>query len=203
MHSLLSYLKFHREGFTLIELLIAITILAIISAFGIASFNSATRSNAVLQQAQELKVLARKLRTDARAATKPSGCVNNGVVYGTYITFNQAANSYTYGISCFNSTTGASFSTQTTKTLKVPVVIDAATPYQRLTVLFSFDGTTAFYNFAFNPNTFSHVTAPSSPIPTDPTYLQVVSTSTIYRVYFSSTGLVCEQKSTVTTVCAQ
>ena len=101
----LSQTKSSNHGFTLVELLISIAIIVIVSAVGIAGFNSASQNSAVKSQAQEIKTLIRKLRTDAGAALKPTGaCTNDGIVYGSYIKFPINGTSITYGTSCFNKT---------------------------------------------------------------------------------------------------
>lgn len=147
MQKSLAQLKFSL-GFTLIELIIAIVIVAILTTIGIAGFNSASKVNAVKQQAQEIKSLARKLRTDATAAVKPAGlCQTNGVLFGTYINFSRNTNVIDYGVSCFDSTGTNDYSTHNEFNLNQGLL--QGTGYTtNLTIFFSFNGNVVFYDFS-------------------------------------------------------
>ncbi len=156
------------KGFTLVELLISVAIIVIISSFGIASFNGASQRSAVKSQAQELKTLIRKMRTDAGAAIKPvtgattatscrspiAGDSDLGIVYGSYINFNRGASNgsptVTHGISCFDST-GTNLSSSNTTQLKSGLVQGSAN-YANLTVFFGFDGEVKFFSGISQPS---------------------------------------------------
>lgn len=185
----------------MIELIIAIVIMVILTTIGVASFNSASRANAIQQQAQEIKSLARKLRTDASAAIKPSGnCQSLGEVYGTYITFQLNSANYSYGAACFDKTTPAtSYSTPSTETLPTGMIFTGS---GNLTILYSFNGTVGSTTNAAPPVSGNFPSALSSV-----TYLTINdgTASRNYRIGFSPSGLVCEEKATPvpTTPCAE
>ncbi len=181
-------------GFTLIELIIAIVIVVILTTIGVAGFNSASRANAIQQQAQEIKSLARKLRTDASAAVKPTGtCQTSGAVYGTYITFTSGSSNVTYGTSCWSPTSvaapGTDYSPATaTKSLSSPISISSATQ----TIFYAFDG--GVYFFPTVP-TRTDILGASTPASIYKVVITDGTTSRDYQIAFSPTGLVCEERS--------
>lgn len=198
------------KGFTLVELVISVAIIVIMSAVGIAGFNSASQNSAVKSQAQELKTLIRKLRTDAGAALKPTGaCTTDGTVYGSYIKFPQNSSSITYGTSCFDSTNSAlNYSSSNTLQLKSGLIQGNAT-YPDLTVFFGFDGEVKFLSVS---------TLPPSKIDIDgPTFVGVVRLPIIVtngssiagsgvkrQVSINRIGLICDETYSAvgTVVCA-
>lgn len=210
MHKSLAQIK-TAFGFTLIELIIAIVIVVILTTIGVAGFNSASRTNAVRQQAQEIKSLARKLRTDASAAIKPSGdcslAANNASIYGTYLNFVQNDTKVTYGIMCFNQGSG-DYSTQNTKTLPTGLILGSnISGYQNFTVFYSFNGDVAFYLLpvgTYYPsrdevenNTSSYKVVGATRrivVISDGTTVINFGNGNRYSVGFSITGLVCDQK---------
>lgn len=211
MHKNLAPIK-TAFGFTLIELIIAIVIVVILTTIGVASFNSASRANAVRQQAQEIKSLARKLRTDASAAIKPSGdcslAANNASIYGTYLNFAQT-DTVTYGVLCFDQGTN-DYSTVNTKTLPTGLKV-GQTGFSNLTVFYSFTGGVEFFSLAagiFHP-TRAQLEDPSSCTGPPCLWLNGVTRLSFkvtdwpvfgansgnrYNINFNTTGLVCEQK---------
>ena len=205
-------------GFTLIELIIAIVIMVILTTIGVASFNSASQSNAIQQQAQELKSLARKLRTDASAAIKPAGdCslpVNKAVIYGTYLYFKNGSSDYYYGIACFNPTTATSYSSINHSNLKTPLLFGGFTQ-NYMALLYTFDGQVVTYTFNtglpapviqtidFDPPLLFE--KDGVPIANQVQDLLITdgTASRNYRINFSASGLVCEEKASISpSVCA-
>ncbi len=150
----LSQAKSSILGFTLIELIISVAIIVIISAVGIAGFNSANRNTVVKAQAQELKTLFRKIRTDAGAAVKPSGdCSTAGTVYGTYVTFRRNTSSVTYGISCFDpppNSSPSNYSSSNTLQLKQGL-LQGSPLFSNASIFYGFDGEVKIFDFSALP----------------------------------------------------
>jgi prepilin-type N-terminal cleavage/methylation domain-containing protein len=209
--------KFFKPfGFTLIELMIAIVIITVLSSVGIASFNGISRSNAMQQQAQEIKSLARKLRSDATAGIKTSGnCATNGSLYGAYINFNSTVGSnstISYGISCWaNSTTDYSPTPPLSKTLPTGLTVSSVSSYTNMTIFYSFDGKVSKFDCASlaakctDTNNLNKNIAPDqaqivAPAAINSAEYVVISDGTgsrNYRINFGPTGLVCEEKASV------
>jgi prepilin-type N-terminal cleavage/methylation domain-containing protein len=192
-------------GFTLIEILLAVVILTTISAFGVASFNNASRANEVQQKSQEVKSIARKLRTDASAATKPNNtsCQSNGTFYGTYLTLVKNTDQYHSGISCFDSAGNDTLGAPGAVNLNLN--LDHAYS-NNLIIFYSFDGQVYFFNSPAIRPTKALIDAPTTSINPQPVNVSatVTKNNISYQVWFSGTGLVCEQKSPVTAVpCVQ
>lgn len=214
-----------QAGFTLIELVIAIVIVTIITTFGIASFTTASRSNATLQKGQEIQSLARKIRTDATAAIKPvsnpyvytNSCKSLeadqtldpdlGTVYGSYIVFDSAT-TYFYGVSCFSSDGSADYSSgsasgagNTLQTLPSNMTFTAGISrgiyYDFQGNVYSYIGTTKPTYQDVTLDVTSRLAAINAPVK-----LTISNSTTFVDVFFSSTGLVCTQKSGATPVCA-
>ena len=208
MHKVLAQIK-TPYGFTLVELILAIVIVVILTTIGIASFNSASKTNAVSQQAQEIKSLARKLRTDATAAIKPAGdCslpANSAVVYGSYLYFKGGASNYYYGTACFNPTTALSYSSVKQGNLKTPLTFTGlGGDYKAL--LYTFNGHVITYTFP-DPGTDPVITAAefglSELLNTTNIKITDGTASRDYRINFSATGLVCEEKASIPAFCAE
>lgn len=203
------------EGFTLIELMIAIVIITVLSTVGIASFNGISRSNAIQQQAQEIKSLARKLRSDATAAVKPSGnCslpANNASIYGTYLYFKNNTSTYYYGVACFNPTTSTSYSTVSQADLKSPLLFNFAGGNDYMALLYTFNGQVASYTFNTGGAPVIAIGDFALPLLFERAGVSVSiqeiiitdgTASRNYRINFSPTGLVCEEKASITAFCA-
>lgn len=226
------------RGFTLIELLIAIVIITILSSVGIASFNGISRSNAMQQQAQEIKSLARKLRSDATAgvkvvtgATTATSCKSvdadpdAGILYGAYINFQNNANTINYGISCWENSTIDHSPAASVKTLPQGMVIwrinGVTIPTDvNTTIFFSFEGKVYVFDCAnaalectdANNNNLNiapdqaSIIANVTPIATTQ-YIYISDDGTNnprnYRINFGPTGLVCEEKASISAFCAE
>lgn len=204
-----SYLT--QTGFTLIELLISIAIIVILSTIGIASFNSSSSKNVVQQQAAEIRSLARKLRTDAGSAIKPSSCpttstpATNSSVYGSYITFwsNLPGDPSTisYGISCWDGSGTDRSPIASSKTLPAGIkitAVGAGAGVNGVTIFYTFDGKVIYFNCEVEcgttipyptnnnlnkaPNLFSLVNVSATDLPV--TLITVrISDSTVSRDY--------------------
>ncbi len=216
MHKILAQFK-SNAGFTLIELIIAITIVVILTTVGIASFNSASKANATFQKAQEIQSAARKIETDATAAVKPitgsttpTSCKSVdlnpdvGTLYGGYITFDMATNSYFYGMSCFNSDGSINLSSQSTaQTLASPMQFTYSPSGSKKIIYFSFDGGVYAYDqVGTGVPDFAFVTSPGTvgyPIVTPQrVIISYPSLANPAYLYVSGAGLVCVQKTTPT-----
>jgi len=203
-----------QAAFTLVELLVAIAIITIISGIGIASFNSSSRANVVIQQSREIKSIARQMRTNSRAASKPTGnCTTSGQLYGAFVILDKAAGAYYSGISCFDSSSGLDYSTTQTKTLTSGVTLSYGCCTNNLIIFYYFNGQVSFFkasNGTTKPTKADLDNATSgnanwiNPQP-DPLAVTLSNgtSSQNYNVYFASTGLVCEQRANAATGCAQ
>lgn len=212
-------------GFTLIEILIAVAIVMIVSAVGIAGFNSAGKSNAVKQSSAEIKSLGRKLRTDASAAVKPIGtCTTSGTVYGTYLNVKRT-NTIEYGTLCFDppsaGCSAGDYSEVNTKQFTGLFVGNSLNPggNTSATAFFSFDGTVRYFFYA---------AAATKPYPTRDQILNLSCASSVteststqqnliindgnsfnqagsnrYVLRINRFGLICEQRLPVVGNCAQ
>ena len=201
-------------GFTLVELIIAITIITILTTFGVASYNSARVSNDLRQQAQELKSLARKLRTDAVAATKPSGnCQTSGTVYGTYLVFQKSDvghglnSTYYYGTACYDAI-GNPLIPANTGTLHTGIYVTcsscSAQPYIGVVYFNNGQWSDITPSSSFPPLSITVFSLPSltrRSVRVTPTPLAATASSSDYNLNFSPTGLVCEEKYVPTPTC--
>lgn len=208
-------------GFTLIELLIAVAIIVILSGVGIAGFNSANKISYLKQNAQDIKTLARKLRTDAGAAYKPSGSCTTvpGSVYGTFISFRQNSNTITYGTLCFDppgaTSSSNDYSVYSTKQLPTGLKVGygVGTPVNT-TTFFGFDGIVRFFSYGVgklypNHDELNNIAAVVGEITSATPVLSItltdgtdITTGNRYYIHFNQNGLVCEQRYPTVT-CAQ
>ena len=210
MNKILAQFK-SKSGFTLIELIIAIVIVVILTTIGVASFNSASRANAVQQQAQEIKSLARKLRTDASAAVKPSSCATPGSFYGTYINFQEGSGTISYGTSCWQDSTNDESPTASTKNLATGITVRTVSTSTNLTIFYNFDGKVFVFDCATscasgnNINiapTQTEIGSATASVSVENIVITDTEPTRDYRINFSPTGLVCEEKDSIPSVCA-
>lgn len=66
----------HQGGFTIIELIIVITIMMVLSTFGIASFVTYSRSQDLVNAAQNVSTVLQVAKASASSQVKPSSCVS-------------------------------------------------------------------------------------------------------------------------------
>lgn len=108
------------QGFTLIELIVAISILAILSIVGLASFVTFSRSQVLNAATSDVFTMLQVARSRAASQVKPSPQCNDKVLEGYSVTLNIATGSYELDAECSGNTTVI----QQEKTLPVTVIFD-------------------------------------------------------------------------------
>jgi prepilin-type N-terminal cleavage/methylation domain-containing protein len=77
MRTLFSPFLNSRYGFTLVELLVVISVGAVLSAVGFASYMRYSASQAVTQAARDVKLAIERAKFNATSTVKPPACTNN------------------------------------------------------------------------------------------------------------------------------
>jgi prepilin-type N-terminal cleavage/methylation domain-containing protein len=90
-------LKDPPEGFTLIELITAITIMAILSTIGIASFTNYSRTQALSNATQDVVTALQLAKASAASQVKPATCTP-GVLVGYQVTIDATPGVESYSM---------------------------------------------------------------------------------------------------------
>src|SRR5207249_3588657 len=140
------------------------------------------------------------------AAVKPAGnCQTTGTVYGSYIMFHSLNREYYYGNSCFDRSNSTDYSSQTSASLPSDFGFFYFGAGAYLVVIYGFDGSVGVKLQATSaPPIKTYFDTPlvmlgNPPGYIDPQSLRIYQGSNSYYVYFSSTGLVCEQPTSTST----
>lgn len=89
------------RGFTLLELLVVFSIIGVLAGVGFAAFTNYSRSQALDQAVQDIKIAIEKTKFNAVSSVKPASCTtNNKTLNGYQIVFNPGNNSYTIYAIC-------------------------------------------------------------------------------------------------------
>lgn len=89
-----------RQGFSLIELLVVFAIIALILGVAVPGFTNYNRSQVLKTAAFDLKSILREAQNASLQGKKEGPCTASDTLIGHFITFNDGAISYDYGISC-------------------------------------------------------------------------------------------------------
>lgn len=110
-------LLYRQKGFTLIELIVAVTIMAMLSTFGIASFINYSRSQALNSATQDFVTALQSAKAATLSQVKPTSCATTGVFEGYQVTLSTSGgtSSYTSGPVC-----GGIYDTTSSKTTTLP-----------------------------------------------------------------------------------
>ncbi len=103
-----------QHGFTLIELMVAITIMALLSSFGIVSFVTYSRSQSLKAATQDFITVLQSAKASATSQIKPDTCANTGVLDG-YEVIRNSQSSYSIGPVC-----GGTYDSASSKTVTLP-----------------------------------------------------------------------------------
>jgi prepilin-type N-terminal cleavage/methylation domain-containing protein len=106
-----------NAGFTLIELIVAVTIMAILSSFGIAGFISYSRSQSLNTATQDFVTALQSAKAATASQVKPTSCASTGVFQGYQVNIisSSNSNSYTVGPVC-----GGVYDTASSRTTILP-----------------------------------------------------------------------------------
>lgn len=106
-------------GFTLVELLIAVSVLAIIGAFGFAALVNYSRIQALENAARDLKTHLRLVQSKAMVQEKPAACSSSAPLTAYRLTFTNPSN-YRIDALCSTTVTVGTFSLPQPITRTVP-----------------------------------------------------------------------------------
>lgn len=87
-----------KHGFTIIELLVVLSIMMILSGIGFAGFYTYSRSQAVEQTAQDIKLQIEKAKFSALSQVKPESCSDSTTLTG--YRFRISGNTYIVAAYC-------------------------------------------------------------------------------------------------------
>jgi prepilin-type N-terminal cleavage/methylation domain-containing protein len=87
-----------NAGFTLIELIVAVTIMALLSTFGIAGFVSYSRAQSLNTATQDFVTALQSAKAATASQVKPTTCASTGVFQGYQIHITSSANSSSYTV---------------------------------------------------------------------------------------------------------